>query len=188
MPSRYEASLDGKPYNHDTHEEVEEEESDSEPEMDPETGEPETQKRRYERKNKAFTMGMSGLALHFLANGWNIADLLGPKCLRRSRIFHQMSHWEDDMYDRIRELYHKVLRASGKKVPDESDTSEDDDEDEHHLDRNMRRMDRADRRRRSNMEAAELKGRALPKDVHSVEDVLEWMDKEGWQTKVSISA
>jgi hypothetical protein len=95
-----------------------------------------------------------------------------------------MSHWEDDMYDRIRNIYHKVLRVTGNKVPDESDTSDEDDEDEHHLDRNMRRMDRAERRKRAEMEASELRGRALPKDVHSVEDVLEWMDKEGWQTKV----
>lgn len=169
--------MSGNPYNRDTHETIEEEESESDSGLDTDG--------RIERDDRKRTQFYMGEYYSCTSPGHTELRYSGNHCCRRARAYHSLSHWEDDVYDRISEIYYDLLRAAKKKVPDESDTSSEDDPDEDQLDRVGRRLDRKDRRERSERRAAELRYRRMPKDVEDVDDVLMWMDENKVQSKVS---
>ncbi|WVR03541.1 hypothetical protein IAU60_000533 [Kwoniella sp. DSM 27419] len=156
--SRYRVTLDGLPYDKQTHEPLD---SGSESESSTDSGDDEAVSRRLPR-----------------------SLIMGRFCKARAEVFHQLTHWEDELYHRIQGYYRDLLRAKYKRIESDSERSTssgvtDSDPEE----TQKRKRKRAERRERTAARVAKLRKKALPKDHKDVDKVLEWMDQMGWQTK-----
>lgn len=117
----------------------------------------------------------------------------GPHCLVSSRLYHSLSHWEHELYRRVRQHYHDLLRAKDVPVSDSSDASsgserDDDLDSDTAAERQVDRQNRSEWRRRNMQRRAarvqKLRGKPnLPREG-DVNAVTEWMEEQGYQNKV----
>lgn len=101
-------------------------------------------------------------------------------------------HTEDELFRRIRNNYHDLLRAKARKIlpVDDTDASSSSfsDDSEGSDERGDRRAALEKQRAATRMRVVKLKRQsdraALPSDTRDVDQVTEWMDLMGYQTKV----
>ncbi|KAL7418762.1 hypothetical protein Q5752_006445 [Cryptotrichosporon argae] len=108
---------------------------------------------------------------------------MGRHCFARAQAYHNITHWEDELFYRVRNYYRDLLRAKGKLDP-ESDSeldSADDWDDNTALGRAERLRAHATQRRKTAGRIDALKRRKLPPKVKDVDVVTEWMDSMGYQ-------
>ncbi|WVW81885.1 hypothetical protein I302_103884 [Kwoniella bestiolae CBS 10118] len=162
--SRFRISLEGEQYDKETHQPLDsssEDSEDSEISSDSEAG---------ERMSKKLPRSL----------------LMGRFCKQRAEVFHQMTHWEDELYHRIRGYYRDLLRAKYKAVPSDSEASTPDSEqesDENPNEVRKRREDRKQRKLKTEARCEKIRKKGTPDDYRDVDVVTEWMDKMGYQTK-----
>lgn len=111
--------------------------------------------------------------------GLKVQYNMGSTCLTNSRLYHLLSHWEHDLYLRIKGHYHDLLRAKNIAFSDDSATTS---ESEEELDAGERKK-REQRRRVVAQRVAKIRRKGpLPKE-HDVSAITEWMDARGLQSK-----
>lgn len=91
-----------------------------------------------------------------------------------------LHHWEHTLYQRIKGSYNDILRAMNKRIPDDSEASDTEGE----MSDGAKELLEA-RRRRTADRVRKLKEKPLPKSERNVDDVVAWMDRKGWQRRVS---
>ncbi|WWC66782.1 uncharacterized protein I206_100687 [Kwoniella pini CBS 10737] len=160
--SKFRVNLDGDQYNPETHQPLDS--SSSEEEDSGSSDDSEAMKRKKLPKSL----------------------LMGRFCKQRAEVYHQMAHWEDTLFHRIRGYYRDLLRAKYKPVPSDSEASTPESEiesDEDSKERTQRQKNRRVRRQASQARCERLRNKTLPSDVKDVDGVTEWMDKMGYQNK-----
>ncbi|OCF45155.1 hypothetical protein I317_00957 [Kwoniella heveanensis CBS 569] len=162
--SKFMVRLDGTPYNKETHEELSD--SDSESESDRSDSE-EADDSRVEADKLPRKL------------------VMGRFCRARAEVFHQLAHWEDELYHAIKKYYHDLLRARYKRIESDSEaSSSSDDPDSDPEEVRARRERRAKRRENTAARVAKMRRKGdLPKDMKDVDKVTEWMDRMGYQNK-----
>lgn len=100
----------------------------------------------------------------------------GKKCIRRAHDFHELQHWEHQMFCFIRSQYNDLVRAAGREARESSLASDSDMS-------SGARHELAKRRRISAGRVRNLSHAALPNDVEDVDEVTEWMDAQGVMLK-----
>ncbi|WVQ93743.1 hypothetical protein IAU59_000820 [Kwoniella sp. CBS 9459] len=166
--SKFKVRLDGTPYNKETHEELES----SSDETDSDSS-------------------GSGSDSSASEDGAAQADrlprklVMGRFCRARAEVFHQLTHWEDELYHAIKRYYHDLLRAKYKRIESDSEaSSSSDDPDSDPEEVRQRRERRLKRKENTAARVAKIRKKGdLPKDVKDVDKVTEWMDRMGYQNK-----
>lgn len=100
----------------------------------------------------------------------------GNKCIQRAHDFHELQHWEHQMFCHIKSQYNDLVRAKGRQVRESSLDSDSEMSDD-------ARRELARRRRKSAGRVKRLQHGYLPNDVNDVDEVTEWMDTEGVMLK-----
>ncbi|WVQ62601.1 uncharacterized protein L199_000747 [Kwoniella botswanensis] len=163
--SRFRVTLDGEPYNKETHQPLD---SSSESESEESENSDVSEATKRNRKKSPNSL------------------LMGRFCKQRAEVFHQMTHWEDELYHRIRGYYRDLLRAKYKPVTSDSEASTPESEqssDEDQAEVKKRREDRKQRKIRTEARCEKLRKKGLPEKYKDVDAVTEWMDKMGYQNK-----
>nr|XP_018266770.1 uncharacterized protein I303_00746 [Kwoniella dejecticola CBS 10117]OBR88928.1 hypothetical protein I303_00746 [Kwoniella dejecticola CBS 10117] len=163
--SRFRVNLEGDQYNPETHQPLDSSSEESES-SDSDSSGSEAKKRKKLPKSL----------------------LMGRFCKQRAELYHQMAHWEDTLYHRIRRYYRDLLRAKYKPVQSDSELSTPESEMDSGDDQEevkTRKKDRRLRRQATEARCARLRKQGLPKDVKDVDEVTEWMDGLGYQNRVS---
>ncbi|WWC85883.1 uncharacterized protein L201_000750 [Kwoniella dendrophila CBS 6074] len=160
--SKFRITLDGEQYDKETHQPL-----NSSSESEPESDDSDDSKRRIKKLPKSL--------------------LMGKYCKQRAEVFHQMTHWEDELYHRIRGYYRDLLRSKYKPVPSDSEASTPESEQQSDEDPNDRKSRKEQRNQRKILTEARCekyrKKGGLPNDTKDVDSVTEWMDKMGFQNK-----
>ncbi|WRT63764.1 uncharacterized protein IL334_000689 [Kwoniella shivajii] len=159
--SRFRVNLEGEQYDQETHQPLDSSDEEDEPEDSDDSEASERKRRKLPR-----------------------SLLMGRFCRQRAQVYHDMVHWEDELYHRIRNYYHDLLRAKYKPVQSDSEASSSDtDEDEDPYEVKERRANRKQRRLNTASRVERLRKKKLPDDPKDVDEVTEWMDKMGYQNK-----
>ncbi|BEI85982.1 hypothetical protein CcaverHIS002_0602690 [Cutaneotrichosporon cavernicola] len=159
---RHEAWLRGSPYHPEKHEDV----------YDIERAEQLSAQRRRRRKYKK-------LGKEYSSDSDDLREIgaLGATCLTRTNLWHELHHWEHRLYTDVRQYYHDLLRAKDDAVETDSDSLLSAASD-------ATAGAKADLKRRraiSQRRVADLKTRRLPRDAEDIDEVTEWMDRQGYQ-------
>lgn len=101
---------------------------------------------------------------------------LGSKCLQRAHDFHELHHWEHQMFSFIKSQYNDLVRAAGQEVRESSLASDSDMSGGEHRELARRRGISAGR-------VQTLSRGPLPNDVEDVDEVTEWMDSHNHMRK-----
>ena len=202
--SRFQVTLEGCPYNRETHEPIDSEDEDK------------GQKRGGRAKRGSTISSGSSSSSASADDKLPQQLLLGKFCRRRADVFHQMSHWgkfsrlppsvryhtrlplsiryhtyhtfaEDCLYYRVRGYYRDLLRAKFKPVPSDSEASSDDTDPESDREEAARRRQARERKRTlTDARVKRLRGKSLVEEYKDVGQVTEWMDGLGYQNKVGL--
>ncbi|BEJ16819.1 hypothetical protein CspHIS471_0602200 [Cutaneotrichosporon sp. HIS471] len=159
---RHEAWLRGSPYHPEKHEDV----------YDHERADQLLAQRRRRRKYKK-------LGKEYSSDSDDPREIgaLGASCLTRTNLWHELHHWEHRLYSDIRQYYHDLLRAKDDGVETDSDSLLSAASD-------ATAGAKADLKRRraiSQRRVADLMTRRLPRDAEDIDEVTEWMDRQGYQ-------
>jgi hypothetical protein len=105
---------------------------------------------------------------------------LGATCLQRTRLWHDLHHWEHKLYNDIQHYYHDLLRAKGEgeNIETDSDSQLSASDATTGAQNDLKRHRAISKRRVAEMRD---KGRRLPKNTEDVDEVTEWMDDQGYQ-------
>ncbi|WVF66113.1 hypothetical protein IAT40_000852 [Kwoniella sp. CBS 6097] len=167
--SKFKIRLDGTPYNKETHEELDESSDDSE--SDSHLNSNNSDESDDDREVEADKLPRK--------------LVMGRFCRARAEVFHQLVHWEDELYHAIKRYYHDLLRAKYKRIESDSEassSSNDPDSDPEEV--RQRREKRVKRKENTAARVAKIRRKGdLPKDVKDVDKVTEWMDRMGYQNK-----
>ncbi|ORY20450.1 hypothetical protein BCR39DRAFT_555354 [Naematelia encephala] len=172
--STWKVFLEGDPYDRETHEPID---SDSESESDK------------GKSGKSQKNGAKGRSRDSSSDASEEEKLpaefkMGRMCKRRSECYHEMTHWEDELYYRVRGYYRDLLRGLYKTVPEDSEESSSEDDSEEDADEAKERKERRSARRLQTKARVErLRRKGLVKEYKDVGAVTEWMDRLGYQSK-----
>ncbi|WWD22477.1 hypothetical protein CI109_106970 [Kwoniella shandongensis] len=152
--SKFRVTLNGYPYDRDTHEPLDTSEEESESSGSNSGSNPKSSK------------------------------LPRSMLMARSEVFHDISHWEDRLFYSIRRHYRDMLRAKYKPVPSDSEKSTtDDDPDSDPDEARERRRNREKKRAATQARVTKLRKKTLPDNYKDVDQVTDWMDRMDFQSR-----